>query len=365
MDIPHNTTYMTLRNQYNNFRLPAEWEHQGSIQLTWPHADTDWKSYLPEITETFMQLAKEIATRQKLLIVTPVEKDTKAAIEKRWGKELLRNIIFFECDTNDTWARDHAPLTLTSEHSTYGAFRNNHLLDFKFNGWGEKFDWQKDNAINIQLYYAAYFAGALENHTDFVLEGGAIESDGRGTIMTTTSCLMAPHRNQPLSKEQIEERLLNYLNAKRIVWIEHGVLIGDDTDGHIDTIVRMAPDNTLVYVGCEDKNDEQYADFKALEEQLKTLTTIEGRPYRLLKLPMPHAMYDNGERLPATYANFVILNGAVIVPTYNQPENDKAAMNVIKEAFSDRDVVGIDASTVVRQHGSLHCLTMQYPHGVV
>lgn len=356
---------MTWRNNYNDFRLPAEWEHQGSMQLTWPHDNTDWKPYLSEVTETFLQLTKEIASRQKLVIVTPAEDSTRTAIEKRWGKNFLANIVFFECDTNDTWARDHAPLTITSEHRTYGGFKINHLLDFKFNGWGEKFDWQKDNAINIQLYYAGYFAGALENHTDFVLEGGAVESDGQGTIMTTTSCMMAPHRNQPLSQKQIEERLLNYFNAKRILWIEHGTLIGDDTDGHIDTIVRMTPGDTLVYVGCDNKDDEQYADFMALEEQLETLTTINGSPYRLLKLPMPNAMYYDGERLPATYANFVILNGAVIVPTYNQPENDRLALDVIRQAFPDREIIGIDASVVVRQHGSLHCLTMQYPHGVL
>lgn len=352
-------------NRHSDFRLPAEWERQSGIQLTWPHADTDWKPYLAEITETFMQLAREIASRQKLLIVTPHEAQTKAAIEQRWGKELLGNIVFFECETNDTWARDHAPLTMTSEHSTYGAFRNHHLLNFKFNGWGEKFDWQKDNNINIQLYFAAYFAAAMENHTDFVLEGGAIESDGHGTIMTTTSCLLAPHRNQPLSKADIEERLLNYFNADRVLWIEHGNLVGDDTDGHIDTTVRMAPDDTLVYVGSDDESDEQHADFVAMEEQLKTLTTMEGKSYRLLRLPMPSAMYDDGERLPATYANFVILNDAVIVPTYNQPDNDRKAMDVVREAFPGREVVGIDASTVVRQHGSLHCLTMQYPYGTL
>lgn len=356
---------MTLRNAYNDFRLPAEWEEQSCIQLTWPHANTDWKPYLPEITETFMLLTREIASRQKLLIVTPDEESTRAAIEERWGGEVIKNVVFFACDTNDTWARDHAPLTLVSTVDTKEAARKNQLLDFKFNGWGEKFEWQKDNAINIQLHRAGCLAGALENHTDFVLEGGAIESDGQGTIMTTASCLLAPHRNEPLSREQIEERLLNYLNAKRIVWIEHGELIGDDTDGHIDTIVRMAPADTLVYVGCEDERDEHYADFAALEEQLKTLTTIEGLPYRLLKLPMPHAMYDHGDRLPATYANFVILNDAVIVPTYNQPDNDRAAMDVVAKAFPDREIVGIDASTVVRQHGSLHCLTMQYPCGVV
>ncbi|MBM6993228.1 MAG: agmatine deiminase family protein [Prevotella sp.] len=352
-------------NQYSDFVLPAEWECQSGIQLTWPHVDTDWKPYLDDITQTFIELTREIARREKLLIVTPDIDATRAQIVEALGTEILTNILFYECQTNDTWARDHGAITMVAPHPATECFANHHLLDFKFNGWGEKFDWRKDNAINIQLYYKAAFHGALENHNDFVLEGGSIESDGRGTIMTTSQCLLAPHRNQPLSQKQIEERLLNHFNAHRVIWIDHGNLIGDDTDGHIDTIVRMAPDDTLVYVGSEDAEDCQHEDFMAMERQLQSLTTAEGHPYRLLKLPMPRAMYDDDDRLPATYANFVILNGAVIVPTYHQPDLDRRAIEVIGQAFPDREIVGIDASTVVRQHGSLHCLTMQFPQGVL
>lgn len=353
------------QRQYPDFVLPAEWEPQSAIQLTWPHDQTDWKPYIEDITRTFVELAREIASRQKLLIVTPWVEATRQRIAAQAGKEVMGNIVFFECDTNDTWARDHGAITLVSTEKSDGGTGAHRLLDFKFNGWGEKFDWQKDNAINRQLADARYFNGPLDDHTDFVLEGGAIESDGKGTVMTTSMCLLAPHRNQPLTKEDIEQRLLDSLNAERVVWIDHGQLIGDDTDGHIDTIVRMAPDNTLLYVGCDDESDPQYADFKALEGQLRALTTREGHPYRLLRLPMPHAMYDDGERLPATYANFVILNEAVIVPTYAQPELDAEALRTVAQAFPGREVVGIDASTVVRQHGSLHCLTMQYPRNVV
>ena len=194
-----------------------------------------------------------------------------------------------------------------------------------------------------------------------MLEGGSIESDGRGTVFTTSQCLLAPHRNQPLTREDIELKLKEYLRAERIVWLDHGNLTGDDTDGHIDTIVRIAPDNTLLYVACDDSGDEQYDDFRALENQLRDLRTIDGEPYRLLRLPMPDAIFDDGDRLPATYANFVITNGAVICPTYNQPAKDAQAMKIIGEAFPGREVIGIDACTVIRQHGSLHCLTMQYP----
>lgn len=352
-------------NQYSDFTLPAEWAPQSGIQLTWPHADTDWASYLEDITRTFVALASEIAKHETVLIVSPDTKAVKTRIAVDTDSRLMGNMVFCQCPTNDTWARDHGAITMVSPHPATNCFSNHHLLDFKFNGWGEKFDWQKDNAINLQLYYKEMFHGHLENHNDFVLEGGSIESDGMGTIMTTSSCLLAPHRNQPLAKDDIERRLLNVFNAKRVIWIDHGNLIGDDTDGHIDTIVRMAPDDTLVYVGCDDRDDEQFADFEAMEQQLTSLRTADGKPYRLLRLPMPHAMYDDGDRLPATYANFVILNGTVIVPTYAQPDNDSRAIEVVAQAFPDREVVGIDASTVVRQHGSLHCLTMQFPQGVL
>jgi agmatine/peptidylarginine deiminase len=235
------------------------------------------------------------------------------------------------------------------------------LLDFQFNGWGKKFPSELDNAISRKLFANGLLEGKMEDHEDFVLEGGSIESDGRGTIFTTSQCLLAPNRNQPLTQNEIEGKLKQYLHAERIVWLDHGNLTGDDTDGHIDTIVRTAPDDTLLYVGCDDPNDEQYEDFRSLEKQLQGLRTIEDKPYRLMRLPMPDAISDDGDRLPATYANFVIINGAVICPTYRQPTKDAAAMSIIGEAFPDREVIGIDACTVIRQHGSLHCLTMQYP----
>ena len=235
------------------------------------------------------------------------------------------------------------------------------MLDFRFNGWGEKFPAALDNQITSKMAAQGLFQYPVENHDDFVLEGGSIESNGEGIIFTTSICLLAPHRNQPLTREEIETQLLQRLHAQHIIWLDHGNLIGDDTDGHIDTIVRIAPHDTLLYVGCDDEGDPQYEDFQALEQQLRTLRTPDGHPYRLLRLPMPHPIFDDGERLPATYANFVILNGAVLVPTYNQPDLDSIACETISLAFPGLDIIGIDARVVVRQHGSLHCLTMQYP----
>ena len=286
-------------------------------------------------------------------------------LAERLSDRQMSRVQLYEIDSNDTWARDHGPVTLVSKNKHNSFIIPIHLLDFKFNGWGEKFDWQKDNAINLQLYYQGAFNAALENHKGFVLEGGSIESDGKGTVFTTSQCLLAPHRNQPFTKENIELQLKNLLHAHHIQWLDHGNLVGDDTDGHIDTIVRVAPHDTLLYVGCDNPEDEQYEDFKSLEKQLQSLITYEGYPYRLLKLPMPDAIYDGEDRLPATYANFLIINGAVIYPTYNQPEKDEEARRQIQLAFPDREIIGIDSLTIIRQHGSIHCLTMQLPEGAM
>lgn len=342
------------------FYLPAEWERQESIQLTWPDGHTDWAPYLDAITSTFIALAKAITSHERLIIAAANPSAVDAILNKVLDKGQLSRFKTFACPINDTWARDHAPLTLVD--TTAGqASQRFRLLNFRFNGWGEKFAWDKDNQITKTLYRQGAYTGQLEDHDDFVLEGGSVESDGKGTVFTTACCLLAPHRNQPLNKDEITERLKRWLHAERIVWLNHGRLQGDDTDGHIDTIVRVCPNDTLAYVRCDDPDDEQYEDFRALEEELQSLTTTDGRPYRLLPLPMPRRMEDDGYRLPATYANFVILNGAVLVPTYQQPDNDNKAMDVIAKAFPDREIIGIDATTVVRQHGSLHCLTMQFP----
>ena len=294
------------------------------VQLTWPHEGTDWAPILDEITAVYENMASEIRKREPLLIVDSIPH-------------------------NDTWARDHGFITVEEDSVLF-------LLDFKFNGWGEKFEAALDNEINKHLYEQGLVKGTYEDHLDFVLEGGSIESDGKGTVFTTECCLMAPHRNQPLTKEEIEERLKEWLGAERIVWLQHGSLIGDDTDGHIDTLVRICPNDTLLYTG----GDKDHPDLAEMEKELQDLQTLDGKPYRLLKLPLPRPIYDDGDRLPATYANYLIVNGAVLVPTYKQPDLDQEAMDVIQQAFPDREIVGIDCCAVIKQHGSLHCCTMQY-----
>ena len=314
---------------------------------------------LGEITATYHEIAREIAKREELLIVAPKEAQPNI------------NCQFSILNSNDTWARDHGFITLTDDEG------HHRLLDFCFNGWGEKFPAELDNAINRRLYdnglhplspmdcplWAEEQSSEYADCLDFVLEGGSIESDGRGTVFTTTGCLLAPHRNQPLTKDEIETRLKHDLHAERILWIDHGNLTGDDTDGHIDTLVRICPDDTLLYMGCDDPNDEQYDELRLMKEQLKTFRTIDGRPYFLKKLPMPRPIYENVqcERLPATYANFLVINGAVLCPTYAQPDLDAEALRLIGEAFPDREIVGIDCRSIIKQHGSLHCCTMQFP----
>ena len=332
----------------------AEWEPQSMVQLTWPHKDTDWAPILPEITAVYEEMAREISKREALLVVAPKDSGLTTSFISHLSSS---------CPTNDTWARDHGFITVEDTsaliHQTSALSPQPSaltLLDFQFNGWGEKFEAKLDNAINKHLYEQGLVKGTYEDHLDFVLEGGSIESDGKGTIFTTTCCLMAPHRNQPLTQAQIEERLKAYLGAERVVWLNHGSLIGDDTDGHIDTLARICPNDTIVYTG----GDADHPDLALMEEELKALRTLEGKPYRLLKLPLPRPIYDDGDRLPATYANYLIINGAVLVPTYAQPDLDAEAMRIIGEAFPDREIIGIDCRAVIKQHGSLHCCTMQY-----
>ena len=296
---------------------------------------------LADITAVYEEMAHEISKREALMIVAPKSLTPDLS-------PLTPHLLPFT--SNDTWARDHGFITVEESDGTKV------LLDFQFNGWGQKFAAELDNQINRQLYEQGLVEGRYESHLDFVLEGGSIESDGRGTVFTTRCCLMAPHRNQPLTQQQIDDRLKQYLGAERVVWLEHGSLIGDDTDGHIDTLVRICPDDTILYTG----GDEDHPDLDDMERELQTLRTLDGQPYRLLKLPLPRPIYDDGDRLPATYANYLVVNGAVLVPTYNQPDLDQEAMRVVGLAYPDREIVGIDCRPVIRQHGSLHCCTMQY-----
>lgn len=353
----------------NHLYLPAEWYPQAFVQLTWPHDETDWAYMLDEALMCYYDMAREISKREKLLIVAPDTElvkhqlesglDGKVKISDRITSEEMNNIVFFTCPTNDTWARDHGFITCLGADSVPV------LMDFQFNGWGLKFASCYDNMINRRMYEESLIKGRYESHLDFVLEGGSIESDGRGTILTTASCLLAPNRNEGKDKKDIEEYLKKTFNAERVLWLEHGWIKGDDTDGHVDTLARLCPNNTIVYQSCYDQDDEHYIQLKEMENEIKHFRTADGKPYKTAALPLCKPIYDeSGYRLPATYANFLIMNTAVLYPTYRQQECDNAVHDILKEVFPDREIVGIDCTPLVFQHGSLHCCTMQYPKEV-
>ena len=339
--------------------LPAEWHFHDFAQLTWPHEDTDWAYMLDEVYTCFVEIAREIAKREPLLVVTPYPARVKKQLDE--AGVAMDRVSFFETQTNDTWARDHAFITV--KRTTLDGNVECKHLDFCFNGWGMKYAANQDNRINRRLFDSGMMKGEYVDCLDFVLEGGSIESDGCGTLMTTTACLLAPNRNaRHLSKKLLEQELCARLGASRVLWIDHGYLAGDDTDCHVDTLARFCPGGVIAYVQCVDQSDEHYDELHLMEEQLKGLVTMSGEPYRLAALPMPDAIYDEaGERLPATYANFLIMNDAVLVPTYSQPLKDAEAIRILQQVFTDREVVGIDCRALIRQHGSLHCVTMQYP----
>ena len=339
--------------------LPAEWYEQSAVQLTWPHSSTDWRHTLKAVTRCYIEITRAIAKYEHIIIVSPKPLQVREQLVNNLSAKILPHITLCKARSNDTWARDHGFITLLSA-------KGPRLLDFKFNGWGEKFGSKFDNCICRRMAEQHILKGQYENHLDFVLEGGSIESDGKGTIMTTSKCLLAPNRNQPLTKEQIEARLLKIFHAERILWLDYGYLAGDDTDSHIDTLARFCPNDTIAYVQCLDKNDEHYAELHLMEAQLKKFRTIEGERYRLIPLPMAKAVYDkSGTRLPATYANFLIINGAVLMPTYGNPDTDRQAEKQLRKAFPDYDIIGIDCQILITQHGSLHCSTMQFPKEVL
>ncbi len=333
--------------------MPAEWEPQSGVLLAWPHEKTDWSENLLETEQCYRKIIGAISEREKVFLLT----HDVDATRKKLDDLNLDNILLINADYDDTWARDFGPITVTENGEII-------LLDFKFNGWGEKFDAQKDNRINKALQQTLFKGVKTEDHNQFVLEGGSIESDGKGTILTTSHCLIAENRNQPKTREEIQNYLLKSLGAERIIWLEYGWLEGDDTDGHIDTLARFCNETTIAYVKCDDHKDSHYHDLRDMENELKELVDLNGRPYQLIPLPMPSPVYaPDGRRLPSTYANFLIINGAVLMPVYNCEQDDLALQQMVS-AFPDHDIIGINCLPLILQHGSLHCVTMHLPKGI-
>ncbi|WP_434581008.1 agmatine deiminase family protein [Sulfurimonas sp. NW15] len=323
-------------------RLIAEFEEQSFTQIIFPHADTDWADYLEDAQNTFVSIINAIRKYQKCLVVAY---DTDA-VRKYFSD--TDNLEFVHCVTDDTWARDCSALSVKTANKTA-------LLDFSFNGWGNKFDAKKDNLMTQKIAHK-YLPCKVEK-IDFVLEGGAVESNGAGILLTTAACMHNKNRNPQFTAKEITKKLQEFFGAEQILYLHHGYLAGDDTDSHIDTLARFTDENTIMYVKCDDTNDEHYHELKLMEEELQHLAKTHD--FKLVSLPMCDAIYFEKERLPATYANFLFVNGAVLVPVYGVSQ-DKEALAIFKKTFPDRDVVAIDCSVLIRQHGSLHCVTMNF-----
>jgi agmatine/peptidylarginine deiminase len=339
-------------------KLLAEWYPQDAIQIAWPHAGTDWVRLLTAIETFYYELVATLSHQQGVVIAADPRLESQRILGElgRRGAN-LGNVRWFVVPTDNTWARDHGPIAV-------GDASGIDLLDFQFNAWGGKYGSSADNAINAGINRQAGYAVPLRR-IDFVLEGGSIETDGLGTLLSTTTCLLNPNRNKGMALAEVEAHLRKHLGVERFLWLEHGHLAGDDTDAHIDTLARFVDPRTIAYVRCADQSDEHYGALKLMEKELEAFRQANGEPYRLVPLPLPRAITSaGGERLPATYANFLITNRSILVPVYDDPA-DQGALAAITAVAGERSVVPINCLTPIEEFGSLHCLTMQLPKGVL
>ncbi|MDR0665928.1 MAG: agmatine deiminase family protein [Campylobacteraceae bacterium] len=318
-------------------RLFAEWEPQSSLLLALPHEKTDWLSYLDEILFAYKEFIKAASLYQRCTIL---------CADKQKAEKLLagiNNITLIELPTNDTWIRDFGAIDVEIDGKIVS-------YDFTFNAWGGKFEAALDNAVNQKLYSGGYMENTLIK-VPLVLEGGSIDSNGEGVLLTTSKCLLEENRNPSLSKNEIDAKLKELFGLKRIIWLRHGFLRGDDTDSHVDTLARFITKDTIAYTVCEDKEDEHFEELKKMEEQLKSTG------FDLLPLPLPKPLFYEGKRLPATYANFVFVNGALLMPVYNDA-NDFVVKELLSRALPEYKIVGVNAVVFIRQYGSLHCASI-------
>lgn len=333
-------------------RFIAEWEEATDLLLALPTAATDWAYMLADARAQYVRLVGAIAGEG--LCVTVLCHDRREA-EEVLAPVMTPMVRLVECPYNDTWTRDYGPLTV----SRYG--EELRALDFGFNGWGLKFAADRDNLVNLRLAQMPVLNPDIyRNNRDFELEGGSVESDGHGTVLTTSRCLCSPNRNGGRSKKELNAVLHERLGAEHVLWLDYGALEGDDTDSHIDTLARLAPGDTILFTGCRDMDDPHFEELLRMRAQLELFRTAEGNPFNLVELPLPDPIHDeNGERLPATYANYLVYGGRIFMPVYGQPQNDLTACMTVRVAYPDHKVVPVDCRDLIRQHGSLHCATMQ------
>ncbi|MBB3226962.1 agmatine/peptidylarginine deiminase [Luteibacter sp. Sphag1AF] len=337
----------------HTLRLPAEWENQSAVLIAWPHADTDWADRLAAVETTYVALAAAVTRFEDLIIVVAdaaLRAHAEAAIGAA-GADLAR-VRFVELPYDDTWLRDSGPITLVGDGGKA------QLTDFRFTGWGGKFGAEQDDALVAGLVEAGVFGNAAHRRIDWALEGGGIESDGEGTVLTTWRCLVQRHPDE--SREAMSQTLADGLHASRVLWLDYGYLEGDDTDAHIDTLARFAPGHGIVFQACDDASDPHHDELTRMGAELAALRTVDGQPYTLHPLPWAQPIIDEGRRLAASYANYLIVNGAVLVPAYGDAADDEAA-RIIGVAHPGREIVQVPCRPLIWQNGSLHCITMQLP----
>lgn len=387
-----------------DLRFPAEWESQSAVLVAWPHADTDWAPRLAEVELTYVALVAAILRFQPVVVIV-----ADAALQAHATSRLndagvdAACVRFVHAPYDDTWLRDSGPISLVSatghpaaarttpvrrmsepahDESADADSRSAHpcaenstepatghpaaarftLLDFRFTGWGGKYEASDDDRLIERLAERKLFLNSSTQSIDFALEGGAIDTDGEGSLLTTWRCLHERHPS--LSRETLTQQLAGWLRQECVLWLNHGALEGDDTDAHIDTLARFAAPDAIVFQACDDPSDSHHADLQAMADELAALRTKDGRPYRLFPLPWARPILDAGRRLAASYANFLIINGAVLMPAYGDAADVEAAA-VLAQAFPDREIVSVPCRPLIWQNGSLHCITMQLPTGLV
>ncbi|UZR95984.1 agmatine deiminase family protein [Chondrinema litorale] len=336
------------------YRLPAEWEEQDAVQISWPHSKEIWEDDHEEVVNLFVSISKVMISYTKLIIICLEQSE----VEKYFNKDEKLNIYFFEIPSNDIWNRDHGLLTVYENDKPI-------LLNFIFNGWGQKFASNFDNQINPELINKGLFKKEIDyRNIPFVFEGGSIDSDGKGYALTTSSCIFSKNRNEFVPKEELINNIKQSLGLEKLTVLNHGFLAGDDTDSHVDMLARFVKKDTIFYAACSDQNDEHFTELQLLKQELETLRDAEGKAYNLIPLEIGKVFNDDGKRLPASYVNFLIINNAVLVPQYNVPQ-DAEAIEKFKTIYTERDVVGVDCSLLIKQGGSLHCATMNFYKGTL
>lgn len=345
-----------MSTRMSEIRLPAEWESHDCVLMAWPHEETDWAYMLQEARECFAEIVRAISGHECVILAGPGQLCRKSIEECGFDPSRVR---FEDIPTNDTWARDFGPITVEAE----GSLR---ALDFKFNAWGMKFAADKDNLITTRLALKGRLNAEYVNRMGFVLEGGSIETDGHGTLLTTAECLLSPNRNGEMNEEEIRKYLADNLGFTHQLWLRHGGMAGDDTDSHIDTLARLAPHDTILYTGSTDREGHTVESLAMMREELADMRTRAGNPFNLIELPLPSPIYDeNGMQLPATYANYLVSPDMICLPVYGQPANDLLAEQTLKIVYPDHKIIPVDCRALIKQHGSLHCVTMQLPAGAV